>query len=75
MAQVKAHSKGSDCWTAISGKVYNLTPWEDQHPGGSAPILALCGTDGTAAFTDQHGGQQPPASELKGFQIGVLAVQ
>lgn len=73
MAQVKAHKTAADCWTTISGKVYNLTTWEDQHPGGAARIIALCGTDGTAAFVDQHGTKKRPNEDLSSFQIGTLA--
>ena len=73
IAEVKAHSSASDCWVAIDGKVYDLTNWEDKHPGGSARIIALCGTDGTAAFDAQHGGQQRPQEDLSRYQIGVLA--
>ena len=75
LAQVKAHNKASDCWTAINSDVYNLTSWEDQHPGGASNIISLCGTNGTAAFTAQHGGQGRPKSELAQFKIGVLASQ
>lgn len=73
LAQVKTHGSASDCWTAINGKVYNLTRWEDQHPGGAANIISLCGTDGTAAFKGQHSNKPRPNDELANFQIGVLS--
>jgi len=72
MAQVATHKSASNCWTVVSGKVYDLTAWINNHPGGPGPILTLCGTDGTALFTGQHGGQARPASELKSFLIGTL---
>ena len=37
-------------------------------------IIALCGTDGTAAFLKQHGDKSKPNEALDGFQIGVLAL-
>lgn len=73
MAEVAKHGSQSDCWSAINGGVYNLTSWIDQHPGGADAIISLCGTDGSSAFNDQHGGQRRPANELTGFKIGVLA--
>jgi len=73
MAQVAAHNSASSCWTAINGKVYNLTAWIDQHPGGPEAILSLCGTDGTAAFEAQHGGQARPEAELANFYVGPLS--
>ena len=73
LAQVSTHNTPADCWTAIDGSVYNLTAWESEHPGGISPIVALCGTDGTAAFTNQHGGQGQPAQALTRFKVGTLA--
>ncbi len=73
MAQVEAHADESSCWAAINGKVYDLTQWIHQHPGGPEHILALCGTDGSAAFNAQHGGESQPAQELATFYIGDLA--
>ena len=72
MDVVAQHATPSDCWAAIDGNVYNLTDWISQHPGGSGVIEAMCGTDGSDAFNNQHGGQGQPASELKNFLIGAL---
>ena len=71
-ADVAKHSKPSDCWTIINGKVYDLTKWIDRHPGGPAVIEMICGKDGTGAFNGQHGGQRRPASELANYVIGSL---
>ena len=71
-AQVMQHNSAQSCWSAINGNVYDLTDWINQHPGGPEAILSLCGTDGSAAFNDQHGGQRRPANELAGFLIGPL---
>jgi cytochrome b involved in lipid metabolism len=73
LADVAAHGNASSCWSAINGKVYNLTSWISQHPGGPEHILSICGTDGSSAFNAQHGTQARPASELAGFYIGTLA--
>ena len=73
LADVAKHAGASSCWSAIGGKIYDLTPWISQHPGGQRAILGLCGKDGTAAFDAQHGGQSRPASELRQFLIGTLA--
>ncbi len=69
---VKLANNASKCWAAIDGKVYDLTNWINQHPGGPARILSICGTDATVAFNTQHAGQRRPANELAGFEIGVL---
>jgi len=73
LAQVAQHGDASSCWAAINGNVYDLTNWINQHPGGPERILSICGTDGSAAFNAQHGGQGRPAQELAQFYIGPLA--
>ncbi|PIZ96617.1 MAG: hypothetical protein COX80_00875 [Candidatus Magasanikbacteria bacterium CG_4_10_14_0_2_um_filter_33_14] len=72
MAEVKAGNSAQKCWTAVSGKVYDLTSALVLHPGGKAAMMKLCGIDGTSAFNNQHGGQSNPMSMLNGLQIGVL---
>jgi cytochrome b involved in lipid metabolism len=72
MASLAAHDTQADCWVAIDGGVYDLTSYIDQHPGGAQRILNLCGTDGTSAFTGQHGSEKKPAAVLAGAQIGAL---
>ncbi len=72
MAEVSAHNNKADCWTAIGGNVYDVTPWIAKHPGGSDAIIYLCGIDGSAAFSDEHGTKKRPASELAAFKIGLL---
>jgi cytochrome b involved in lipid metabolism len=72
IGQVALHNSAQDCWTAISGNVYNLTPFIDQHPGGVNTIVSLCGIDGTDAFLNQHAGQRRPEAELQSLFIGIL---
>ncbi len=72
LADVAKHSSQSSCWSAINGNVYDLTRWINQHPGGPDAILSICGTDGSAAFNAQHGGQGRPAQELTNFYIADL---
>lgn len=72
-ADVAAHATQNDCWTIISGNVYNLTKWIAKHPGGMSPIVAMCGKDGTTGFTGQHRGQPKPANELAAYKIGKFA--
>ena len=52
-AEVATHNTSSDCWTIISGKVYDLTSYVSQHSGGDE-ILRACGIDGTTLFTQRH---------------------
>lgn len=69
-ADLKKHNRPTDCWTTVNGSVYDLTKWIAQHPGGSSPIVSLCGRDGSAGFNGQHSGQSNPANQLARFKIG-----
>ena len=39
-----------DAWTAIQGKVYNITPYIRFHPGGQDTLMRVAGRDGTRLF-------------------------
>ncbi|MFT3876164.1 MAG: cytochrome b5 domain-containing protein [Propioniciclava sp.] len=73
LAEVATRNSAESCWAAINGDVYDLTRWINQHPGGASRILGLCGTDATAQFDAQHGGQGRPERTLESFRIGTLA--
>ncbi|MEJ6573734.1 MAG: cytochrome b5 domain-containing protein [Actinomycetes bacterium] len=73
MAKVRANNSTASCWSAINGNVYDLTKWINSHPGGSGPIIGLCGTDGSAEFAAKHEGQSKPESRLSGYLLGPLA--
>jgi cytochrome b involved in lipid metabolism len=72
MADVAAHSTAADCWSVVSGNVYDLTKWIPQHPGGAGVIEGMCGVDGTAAFEGQHRGDKNADAALAGFLLGPL---
>ena len=71
-SEVKKHNSGGDCWSIVSGKVYNLTSFVQQHPGGIELISSICGIDGTAAFSSQHGSSAKPNNVLAGLLLGSL---
>lgn len=72
MVDVTTHNNTSDCWATVDNNVYDLTPWISKHPGGEKAIIGLCGTDGTAAFTRQHGSNEKAKAALASFLIGSL---
>ncbi|MDO8592676.1 MAG: cytochrome b5 domain-containing protein [bacterium] len=73
-AEVAAHGSSTDCWTIVSGKVYNLTSYIPFHPGGPGAIIGLCGHDGTAAFSGIHSGSGSANSMLASLYVGDLLV-
>lgn len=73
MSEVSSHNNPADCWAVVDNNVYNLTNAISKHPGGERAIIGLCGTDGTAAFSKQHGSNEKAKAVLASFMIGTLA--
>lgn len=73
LAQVAEHKVATDCWTAVGDNVYELTPFVSKHPGGVENITKVCGINGTALFTAQHGSSQAAQTALASFRIGALS--
>lgn len=73
IAEVASHDDSASCWVAIEGTVYDVTSWVARHPGGPDRILAICGTDASEDFGEEHAGQALPTEQLSQFAIGELA--
>ena len=52
--EIARHTAKDDCWIVIHGKVYDVTKFLPEHPGGSAIILKYAGKDATKAFDPIH---------------------
>ncbi|GBC09100.1 hypothetical protein RclHR1_00860038 [Rhizophagus clarus] len=52
--EVSKHNSREDCWVIIHDKVYDLTNFLPEHPGGSKVILNQAGKDATAVFDPIH---------------------
>lgn len=52
--ELKNHSTVLDCWTLIDGKIYDLSDYAEEHPGGEDAIKDSCGVDSTQRFTGAH---------------------
>ncbi|KAL1226394.1 Cytochrome B5-like protein [Cardamine amara subsp. amara] len=54
-SEVAEHNKRNDCWIILKDKVYDVTSYVEEHPGGDA-ILDHAGDDSTLGFFGpQHG--------------------
>ncbi|XP_006856406.2 cytochrome b5, partial [Amborella trichopoda] len=49
---VSLHNNNKDCWVIIDNKVYDVTSYLDDHPGGDDVLLAVTGKDAKEEFED-----------------------
>ncbi|KAK8522828.1 hypothetical protein V6N13_115774 [Hibiscus sabdariffa] len=71
MQEASQHNTKDDCWVVIDGKVYDLSSYLDEHPGGDDVVLVATGKDATDDFEDA--GHSESAKELmQSFCIGEL---
>eukprot|EP00435_Cladocopium_sp_Y103_P035174 s227_g9.t1 len=54
MEEVKQHSSEKSCWFVVKEKVYDATPYLQDHPGGASSILLAGGMDATEDFEAVH---------------------
>ncbi|GMN50326.1 hypothetical protein TIFTF001_019474 [Ficus carica] len=52
LAEVSHHNTREKCWLVIDGKVYDVTKFLDDHPGGDDVLLSSTGKDATNDFED-----------------------
>ncbi|KAK4756552.1 hypothetical protein SAY87_006679 [Trapa incisa] len=52
LAEVSDHNTANDCWLIIEGKVYDVTKFLEDHPGGDEVLLSSTGKDATDDFED-----------------------
>ncbi|KAG5370220.1 hypothetical protein CJU90_1567 [Yarrowia sp. C11] len=51
---LKEHRSKDDAWMVLNGKVYNITPYLNFHPGGVPKLMVCAGRDGTSLFMKTH---------------------
>ncbi|KAI0042574.1 glyoxylate dehydrogenase [Auriscalpium vulgare] len=52
--EVEQHASRDSCWIIVHGKVFDVTDFLDEHPGGSKIILKYAGKDATEAYEPIH---------------------
>lgn len=52
--ELARHNKPGDLWISIQGKIYDVSEWVKDHPGGDLPLRSLAGQDATDAFIAFH---------------------
>ncbi|KAJ3788978.1 FMN-dependent dehydrogenase-domain-containing protein [Lentinula aff. detonsa] len=54
LQEVSKHNNTKSCWVIIDKKVYDVTDFLQEHPGGSSIILKYAGRDATGAYEPIH---------------------
>ena len=65
------HGDADTVWTVIHGKVYDVTKFLDEHPGGRDIMTENAGLDATDPF-DDVGHSQDAHEMLKDYEMGVV---
>ncbi|KAI3962199.1 hypothetical protein MKX01_030749 [Papaver californicum] len=72
LSEVTLHSSKSDCWLTIHGKVYDVTNFLEEHPGGEDVLLESAAKgDATNDFEDV-GHSSTATSMMSSYLIGTL---
>lgn len=71
---VENHKTGSDCWISRHGKVYNISQFVPDHPGGDDILLEYAGKDidGVMENPDEHFHSESAYAMLDEYVIGRL---
>lgn len=71
MDEVSKNTSETSCWFVHEGKVYDATPFLEEHPGGAESILIVAGMDATEEFNSIHSSKAK--QQLNDYYIGDLS--
>ncbi|XP_022235990.1 cytochrome b5-like, partial [Limulus polyphemus] len=71
LADVYEHCMPNDCWLIINDKVYDVTEFLKEHPGGEEIILEYAGRDATLPFYGT-GHSSDTVREMEKYWIGLI---
>lgn len=71
LSEVSEHWQPDDCWIVVFDRVYDVTHFVDEHPGGAYIMQEHLGRDATLVFRGSRHG--PDAYDmLDKYLVGVL---
>ncbi|SMR52671.1 unnamed protein product [Zymoseptoria tritici ST99CH_1E4] len=69
-ADVAKHNKGDDLYIIVDEDVYDLTKFQDEHPGGKKILTRVAGKDASKQFWKYH--NESILKKYKKLQVGSL---
>lgn len=72
--EVAKHNSAESLWIVVSNKVYDISKFMEEHPGGEEVLLEVAGRNATESFEDV--GHSPDAREMQAkYLIGTVSVR
>ncbi len=71
LKEVRKHKKVTDCWTVVSGNVYDITPLIKKYPVGASLLKSMCGIDSTKKFNRENEDSEM-TDQIEEYKIGEL---
>lgn len=71
-AEIIQHNHRNNCWIILFNKVYDITDFIAQHPGGAEILLSRAGEDASSFFQTRHGRNNRLYKSLDRYCIGEL---
>jgi cytochrome-b5 reductase len=72
LEEIAKHTTDEDCWIIIHNKVYNVSSYFEEHPGGAEVLKEFAGLDSTEAFEDA-GHSDSALDTMETLLVGDLA--
>eukprot|EP00890_Picochlorum_soloecismus_P002246 jgi/Picsp_1/3021/NSC_01243-R1_cyt-b5-pb len=69
-SEVATHNTEKSAWIIYKKKIYDVTKFLPEHPGGSSAILRYAGKDATRIFDAYHGKSEKKM--LAKYRVGKL---
>lgn len=70
--EVAKHNTDSDVWIVINDKVYNVTNYQLEHPGGPIVLMNRAGKEASLAFEQASHSKNAIENVMPKYRIGKI---